>query len=261
MAQSQYRKVPVDELLDDDIARKILAYPSVSDEILQARIEQVKTLGITSFELYGPVKFEQDCILGKGVVGLVVAATTNENSHVAVKIRRTDSRRRNMEREADLLKMANQAQVGPQYHASTADVLVMEYVNGMRLPVWLGQVKGRNRSRRVRNVVRNLVEQTVKLDAYGIDHGELSRAHKNILVNSADRAWIVDFESASQMRRVNNFTSLVQYVFIGNSFGRQMRRILGPINNEQLLNYLRMYKTGQTNDAFTAIKQLLKLEN
>jgi predicted Ser/Thr protein kinase len=53
------------------------------------------------------------------------------------------------------------------------------------------------------------------LDSIGLDHGELSHAPKNVLVNRFGQACIVDFESASTARRVANVTSLLQYFLFG----------------------------------------------
>src|SRR5205807_1657040 len=89
--------------------------------------------------------------------------------------------------------------------------LEMQFLDGQRLPLWLSSLKGRGRKARVKATVKTLLVQCVRLDAYGLDHGELSRAHKNVLISKGDHPWILDYESASLMRRVNNFTSLAQY--------------------------------------------------
>lgn len=238
---------------------KILAYPNPSEELVEERIRQLKQLHVSSLDFQGSHMIDRTSILGKGVVGMVVAGLVN-SARVAVKIRRTDSRRSMMIQEATMLRAANHAGVGPKYVGSTRDVLVMDFFDGRRLPVWLEEIKGRGQRQRARSMLRSVLEQMVRLDAHGLDHGELSRAHKNVLVSNQDQACIVDFESASQMRRVNNFTSLVQYFFLGESFGRKMAQILGSIDKELLVSYLRMYKSGKTNDGFAAVQKLLKLE-
>jgi putative serine/threonine protein kinase len=97
------------------------------------------------------------------------------------------------------------------------------------------------------------------MDAYGLDHGELSRAHKNVIISNDDIPRILDFESASLMRRPSNFTSLAQYLFIGGSIAKKMVRVMGPVDKEELLKCLREYKAGGWKDAFEATTKVLGL--
>jgi len=97
------------------------------------------------------------------------------------------------------------------------------------------------------------------MDAYGLDHGELSRAHKNVIISKDDIPKILDFESASLMRRPSNFTSLAQYLFIGGSIAKKMVRVLGPVDKAELLKCLRDYKAGGWKDAFEATAKVLGL--
>src|SRR6266851_2512049 len=130
---------------------------------------------------------------------------------------------------------------------------------GQRLPLWSSSLKGRGRKARVKATVKAMLGQCVRLDAYGLDHGELSRAHKNVLISKEDHPWILDYESASLMRRVNNFTSLAQYILLSGRFSRKVLRILGPVDRTELVKYLRLYKSGKTNDAFESTLKLLQV--
>jgi putative serine/threonine protein kinase len=141
----------------------------------------------------------------------------------------------------------------------TADILAMELVEGLSLPLWLDSLKGRGRRARVRSVVKPLLEQCLRMDAYGLDHGELSRAHKNVIISKDDIPRILDFESASLMRRPSNFTSLAQYLFIGGGIAKKVVRVLGPVDRDELLKCLRNYKTGGWKDAFEATVKVLRL--
>lgn len=258
MVEAESSLIPVSKLNHKQHG-KILAYPNPSEKLVEERIRQLKQLQISRLDFQGTHRIDRASILGKGVVGVVVAGLM-DSDRVAVKIRRTDSRRSSMIHEATMMKVANHAGVGPKYIGSTQDVLVMDFFDGRRLPVWLEEIRGRGQRQRARSMLHSVLEQAVRLDAQGLDHGELSRAHKNVLVSNQDQACIVDFESASQMRRVNNFTSLVQYFFLGESFGRKMAQILGPVDKELLVSYLRMYKSGRTNDGYAAVQKLLKLQ-
>ena len=237
---------------------RLVAYPSGDPDEVESRIRQLEQLEITGLDFQGRLKTDRLSILGKGVVGIVVIGLRG-NRRIAVKIRRVDARRPSLIQEAELLKIANSQNVGPVCLGGTADVLAMELVEGLSLPSWLESLKGRGRRTRVRGVVKPLLEQCLRMDAYGLDHGELSRAHKNVIISNDDIPRILDFESASLMRRPSNFTSLAQYLFLGGSIAKKMIRVLGPVDREELLKCLRDYKAGGWKDAFKATSKVLGL--
>jgi putative serine/threonine protein kinase len=258
MAKTNSVIVPVQDL-EKDPYRAVVGYPNPDSETVASRIKQLIDLDVTCLEFEGPLKVGRLSILGKGVVGMVFAGISN-GERVAVKIRRVDSRRASMSHEAEMLRAANHAGIGPECLGSSRDVLVMRFVEGKRLPEWLLSLQGKGRRRRVRLTFKALFEQCVRLDAYGLDHGELSRAHKNVLISKSDQPSILDFESASHMRRVNNFTSIVQYLFLSGRFGRSTQRVLGSVDREELVRYLKLYKSGKTNDAFEAVLKLMRFD-
>ncbi len=244
--------------LNQDPYRLLIAYPNPSLDQVNTRIVQLNELGITGLDFRGPLMMGKLSILGKGVVGLVFSGFS-DGRHVAVKIRRVDSRRPSMIHEAQMIEAANKTDIGPRLLGTSNDVLKMEFIEGKTLPPWIAGQIGRGTRARVRSTFKLLFEQCVKLDAYGLDHGELSRAHKNVIVSSQGIPRILDFESASLMRRVNNFTSIVQYLFLSGRFARHVTRVLGPIRKDELVDKLRLYKAGKTNDAFDSIVRILKL--
>src|SRR5260370_18688912 len=90
------------------------------------------------------------------------------------------------------------------------------------------------------------------MDSSGLDDGELSRGHKNVIISNDDIPKILDFESASLMRRPSNFTSLAQYLFIGGGIAKKMARVLGPVDKAELLKCQRDYKAGGRKGSFEA---------
>jgi putative serine/threonine protein kinase len=256
MAETCPIVVPIESLTQDPY-RTLVAYPKPTLDAVELRIGQLNNLGITGLEFRGPLKMGRLSVLGKGVVGLVFSGMA-DGTRVAVKIRRVDSRRSSMGHEAEMMRTANKAGIGPELLGSSRDILKMQFVNGQTLPPWIMSLKGRGTRARVRLTFRALLEQCARLDAYGLDHGELSRAHKNVLVSGEGRPWILDFESASLMRRVNNFTSITQYLFLSGRFARRVVRVLGPVHRDELVSYLRLYKSGKTNDALDAITNMLR---
>ena len=236
---------------------RLVAYPSGDPDEVESRIHQLHQLEITALDFQGPLRTDRLSVLGKGVVGIVVIGVRG-NRRIAVKIRRVDARRPSLIHEAELLMAANSLKVGPECLGGTADVLAMEFIEGLSLPLWLESLTGRGRRARVRSVVKPLLEECFRMDAYGLDHGELSRAHKNVIV-SDDGARILDFESASLVRRPSNFTSLTQYLFLGGSIAKKMAKVLGRVDRDELLKCLRDYKAGGWKDAFEEATKILSL--
>jgi putative serine/threonine protein kinase len=198
-------------------------------------------------------------VLGRGKVGIVLTAHT-KTMRVALKIRRVDADRKEMMHEAKMLKKANETQVGPQLIDVRKDFLLMEFLEGITLPHWVTSLKGRGSRKRIRMVLLDALEQCKRLDEIGLDHGELSRAPKHIIVDSQDRTHIIDFEAASTERRPSNVTSLCQYLFIGSQLARMLNRRLGQIDNKALISALRRYKFARAQQNFATILKVCNLK-
>jgi putative serine/threonine protein kinase len=135
----------------------------------------------------------------------------------------------------------------------------MEFVEGILLPEWIEMLKGYGTRNRIRLVLRDLLEQCWRLDEAGLDHGELSRAPKHVIIDKDDHAHLVDFETASVQRRVSNVTSICQYLFMGSQTAKNIWRKLGKIDQETLKIILKNYKQDLTRDNFDKILSLCNL--
>ena len=200
--------VPLKRLAEERYGQ-VICYPKYDIKELKHRLKELRKLGVTAIEFAGEKMAFNTPVLGKGCVGIVVAAQTNRG-RVAIKIRRVDADRSGMQHEAEMLRRANSIGVGPLLLDVTKDFLLMSFVEGTLLPQWVEALKGRGTKSRLRRVVRAVLEQCWSLDEGGLDHGELSRAPKHIIVDSNDNPHIVDFETASVTRRVSNVTSISQ---------------------------------------------------
>ena len=101
----------------------IIGYPKASKKQVSQRISQMKKMGIKSISFQGDLKLGKISVLGKGYVGIVVLGK-RKNKLVAIKIRRTDSQRKNMKSEAELLEIANSSKVGPRLISSSKNFLI-----------------------------------------------------------------------------------------------------------------------------------------
>ncbi len=160
---------------------RFITYPlKDGEEEAQSRVQELSSIGITKLRFEGSTLVDGIPVLGKGTVGLVVQATLDKVP-VALKIRRMDADRPSFYEEGRLLRLANSVDVGPRLITVTRNFLVMELINGLPLFRWVEQKNSRSQ---VRGVLHGLLRDCFKLDAIGLDHGELSHAPRNVLVNS-----------------------------------------------------------------------------
>jgi putative serine/threonine protein kinase len=246
------------EQLHDEKYARVLCYPRYNSIEAKKRIRELKRLGVKAIEFSGEKQAFNVPILGKGCVGLVVITHT-KTGRAALKIRRVDADRKGMEREAEMLKKANSIGIGPRFIGFDENFLLMEFEEGLLLPKWVANLKGRGTKKRIRLVLRDILEQCWKLDRAGLDHGELSRAPKHVIIDAEDKAHIVDFETASTMRRVSNVTSICQFLFLGSQLAKTLKRKLGEIENEALTGALRTYKLNGTKQNFLRILHVCRL--
>jgi len=246
------------EQLQDKRYANVLCYPKYSARETRKRIRELKLLGVEALEFVGEKTAFNVPVLGKGCVGIVVIAHVGRR-RVALKIRRVDADRFGMQHEAEMLQTANGVGVGPRLIDTSENFLLMEFVEGILLPKWIETLKGKGTRKRIRRVLRHILEQCRKLDQTGLDHGELSHAPKHIIIDATDKANIVDFETASVMRRTSNITSICQYLFLGSQLAKKLLKRLGEIDKEALFTALRNYKHESTNQNFIKILQACKL--
>ena len=239
------------ERLHEEKYGRILCYPRYDVKAVRRRVEELEELEVKALEFTGDKTLSNLPVLGKGHVGIVVAASM-DGRKVALKIRRVDADRTGMRREADMLRKANAVDVGPNLLDVTENFLLMEFIEGTLLPTWIDELKERVKPR-IRGVLRDILEQCWRLDKVGLDHGELSRAPKHIIVDAKDKPCIVDFETASISRRVSNVTSICHYLFVGSQTAMTIEKILGKIDKEELITALRKYKQKPTREEFEKV--------
>jgi putative serine/threonine protein kinase len=243
--------IPIENLKDDPYA-SVICYPRAESTELNDRLSELRMHGITSVDFTGKNNAFGLPILGKGFVGIVFKANIDGKT-VALKIRRIDSSRKDLQHEAKMLLFANSVEVGPKFQSVSKNCLLMDLIDGNLLPFWL---KSFPEKRAVKKVFRDLISQCRRLDKKGLDHGELSKAPKHIIINKKMKPFIVDFETASISRTVSNVTSICQFLFLNyGSVGKIAVKILGNIDRNKIIKALKKYKTKKTNDNFTLILQ------
>jgi len=236
---------------------KILGYPKATSRQIRSRINELEKLKIKSISLTGPTTLGKLAILGKGYVGVVVLAKKS-SKQVALKIRRTDSQRKEMKNEAVLLKIVNSVNVGPKMFVASKNFLVMEYLEGVKISEWVNTLKGKGSTKKLKSTIRNILEDCYRLDQMGFDHGELSNISKHVVVGKT-KSTLIDFESSSIKRRPSNVTSVTQAIFIGSGIAKKVQKIYKNPPKEKIIEILKQYKQEKTQENFEKLLKILKL--
>ena len=236
---------------------KILGYPNATNRQIKSRINELEKLKIKSVCLTGPTTIGNLAILGKGYVGVVVLVKRG-SKEVALKIRRTDSQRKNMKNESILLKLVNSVKVGPKLIDVSKNFLVMEYLEGEKFSDWVEMLKGTGSAKQLKSTIKSVLEDCYRLDQIGFDHGELSNISKHVIVGKT-KVSLIDFESSSTKRRPSNITSITQAFFIGSGIAKQTQRIYKNSSKEKIIHALKVYKQEKTRENFEKLLKVLKL--
>jgi len=247
--------VPVSKIGQEPYSN-VIGYPKATKKEITKRILELKKLRIKSITFYGPTILNNVPVLGKGYVGVVVLSKQGK-SQVALKMRRVDSSRDEMQSEAKLLKLANKVNVGPRVIDSSKNFIVMEYVEGKKIIDWVGELKGRGNAAKLKTVIRKILTDCYNLDKIHLDHGELSYIHKHVIVGKSP--CIIDFESSSTNRRTSNVTSATQGIFIGSGLANIVKKIIKVPSTKQMIKSLKIYKHDQSRENFDNVLKMLGL--
>lgn len=243
------------EKLGEEPYSSIICYPKSSKAELRKRLAELSELGVTALEFTGEREVFNVPVLGKGCVGIVIVAH-RDRERAALKIRRVDAGRSQMQREAEMLRTSNSVSVGPKLLCASKNFLLMQFVDGDLFPQWLEKC---NEKTRVRRLLREILEQCWCLDKAGLDHGELSYAPKHIIVDKADKAFIVDFETASVNRKPSNVTSVCQFLFISGVVAEKVHEKLGRKDKKAIIETLKRYKRNKTREKFERVLEACSL--
>jgi len=224
---------------------------------MKSRIQELEELGVEALEFSGKATAANIPVLGKGYVGVVVVAHMC-GQRVALKMRRIDADRPDFEHEAKMLQKANAIGVGPKFIAISNNFLLSELIDGDLLEDWLEIHRDKGL---IRKVLVNVLEQCWRLDEAGLDHGEISKAPKHLLVDKENKPYIVDFETASIVRRVINVTSVCQFLFMGNSRAAKMLgELFGVKEKSELILALRYFKKNENRENFERLREFCLLQ-
>ncbi len=243
--------VPVEQLTQEPYA-SVLCFPKPNEAELKSRIEELQSLGAVAVEFSGNASAfgVRVPILGKGFVGMVVIAHLN-GQRVALKILRMDADRPDLLHEAQMLSKTNAVDVGPKLVGASKNFLLTQLIDGDHLPNWL---KTQKEKKLVQKVLGEVLEQCYRLDEAGLDHGELSKAPKHVIIDHDCKPWLIDFETASDTRKPANVTAICNFLFSGaGEVAQAVAEVLGERDKKEIIDALKSYRRGRSRENFEKI--------
>ena len=123
-AQNHSSSLLIDQLCSG-IGPSILCYPRPYPEEVERRVEELRSLDVTTLLSEGRTEIGGFHVLGKGCVSIAIKALIRDTA-VALKVRRIDANRPSMEREVCLQRIANSVDVGPKLFTSSDNFIAMD---------------------------------------------------------------------------------------------------------------------------------------
>ncbi len=163
-----------------------------------------------------------------------------------------------MKSEAKLLQIANSSGIGPSLITSNKNFMVMEYLDGKKIGLWIKELKGKGSTSKLKSVIKKTLKDCYNLDRIGLDHGELSSIAKHVIIGKS-KITIIDFESSSTKRRVSNVTSATQGIFIGSGISKSVKKIYKIPPKDKIIDALRNYKRDSSRRNFDMLLKILKV--
>jgi len=185
---------------------EIICYPHASEDAIKARMTELSRMGVSYIIFTGKTILKQKRVLGKGKDGIVVSCVW-KGREAAAKILRTDSTRRDLDWEANMLRFANSAGVGPELYCVDKNILVMKRIHGKSISEAFKAASCEQK----RELITKLLEKARALDKIGLRHKELSNASKHVIVSCTEPE-IIDFGSCVLGSRGHNVAALCQYI-------------------------------------------------
>ncbi len=243
------------QLSSEDFCRILKQYKYNLRECL-GLLSELRTHGLEYFYNYGLRNIYGNLrVVGAGFTGVSLLALFNNKVSI-VKILRKDSRRTDMLHECNILETSSRLGVSPYVYSCSENYIVMEFVDGPTLAEYLKEYREARRPYDLRLVLRSMIYKAHLLDIHHIDHGELSRPYKHVII-SPRGVYFVDFDSASLLRKPRNLTSILGGIFFRyNEFSKTITSSLG-INISNLKQVRSLVKDYKKHMDFNIVEKIM----
>ena len=213
------------------ILKYVLCYPVFDEKEYSKRLIEAYLLGIRSLILEGKTEIKGIHVIGKGTTSIVVKGKYFDGRIITVKIRRLDSNRDSVIKEAKILLIANRREIGPKLIAFSRNFVLWEFIEGIPLSEIIATIKDITLLKRI---LLNLLEQAYRLDLIGVSHKELSEPKNHVLVTKDSKVFILDFETASTSSKKTNLTQLMNLLFFKKGKISYFLRQILNVNNDTM---------------------------
>lgn len=211
---------------------RYLCYPSYSRECIEKRVAELRGLGIVGVSR----------LIGKGHSSTVLEVLLYNGARAALKVLRTDSKRADLLTECKLAERAYP--LAPKIIDCGEHYVLMELVEGV------SAAEAVLKTERTTALVLKVITAGRGLDTRRIEHRELSRADKHVLITVDGKVKIVDYENATISERPRNVCRLTSWL---------LRRVLRiSLETGVLLELLRRYGKADEGERRNLFPDLVK---
>ncbi|MEM2007398.1 MAG: hypothetical protein QW154_07160 [Sulfolobales archaeon] len=211
---------------------RYLCYPSHSRECVEKRLAELSSLGIVGVSR----------LIGKGHSSTVLEALLYNGARAALKVLRTDSKRAELLTECRLAERAYP--LAPRVIECGEHYILMELVEGVSV------AEAVPKAERIAALVLKVISAGRGLDIRWVEHRELSRADRHVLITVDGKVKIVDYESATMSERPGNVCRLTSWLL------RRVLRIGLEVGG--ILELLRRYRKADEGERKSLFPELLK---
>ncbi len=242
-------------------ASNVVCYPPIYAINCDARIEELRRLGIEKIISFGKLAIGGIRVVGKGHAAVVVLAKHRDLGIVALKIRRMDSKRLSIAHEGELLEKASSVGAAPRVYTYTDNVIVREYIDGPTLRDYV--LQHLNDVEALRRVAVSLIEASYALDTVGIELEEISIPLTQTVLpcGNPSKAMFIDFESARKSQNPSNVTSVLGFIIGRSICGKPFRELIELTSDAiaKLRDLARQYKKSPPSERARIVEEMRTL--
>ena len=162
--------------------------------------------------------------LAEGWRGLIYTAIWN-GQRVSIKVARSAEKLEALKKEIKILQKLKGKKGFPQILFWGEDFFVYSYIEGIPF----GKIQEGTDDRK--QVLKEVLKLAYELDLLGVDHGELTRIDKNVLVGERGEVYLLDFERGREKGKKRNVTQFLQVL-----------RREGFLSHEEAVNFGKEYR-------------------
>ncbi|ADV64891.1 serine/threonine protein kinase [Desulfurococcus mucosus] len=236
--------------LNDPYTRRILCFPSDCEgSLLAERVDRLMRDGFIYLLETGSV-IHGVRVLGKGYSSIVVAAYHRRHGLGVLKLRRLDSRRDDLSREAESMMKAGGSGVVPELYTYSRDYIFRELIDPLRCrPVEdvLAELSEAGRIKELKKLLRMVFTALWRLDSTRVDHGELNRPGDHVFI-CRDSVKIIDWESARVSEKPGNLSSFASFILYRFKHSGRILQELG-VDRGRARVELKRYKENYSEDS------------